>query len=359
MNINRIFLIGIFLVALYWVLNLYSPYIMDITIASLLALAMYNIHIFFLKYARYPMAAALLTTLVLCVMFVAPIAYTIVSLAQIPTNFDSNVLAKALDFIKDLQNKIPESLQFIKPYVVDFAKDINLANATNKIVTYATVIGKLGIGFFMHAALIIIFFFFALLYGKQIAEYVKSVLPMGNNEIEALFSEVANVMGVVFYSLILNAILQGVLFGVMITFFGYNGLLLGILFGIASLVPVFGGTLVWIPIAIIEISHGSTGSAIFIGLYSIIVISLTADTLIKPSMIKWISEKLVRTPTKINEMLIFFAIIAGLTTFGFWGMILGPAITTFFISLLKLYKMIKDGEFKSIDIQVPDKAKDE
>jgi predicted PurR-regulated permease PerM len=54
---------------------------------------------------------------------------------------------------------------------------------------------------------------------------------------------------------------------------------------------------------------------------------------------------MVKTPTAVNELLIFFAIFAGLTTFGFWGMILGPAITTLFLSLLKLYKLLKEKHY--------------
>ncbi len=348
MNNNRIFIIVIFVVALYWMLKLYHPYLLDITIASLLAIAMYNINVFFSRFTKKAVFQATLTTLVLCILFIAPIAYTIVYVAKLPSTLDTNMFDTFITFIKSLQYKIPESLDFLQPYVINFLQDINITTITNKIFSYAATIGKLGMSFFIDAGLIIIFFFFALLYGKLISEYIKSVLPMHHNEIEVLFGEVANVMGVVFYSLILNAMLQGILFGVMITFFGYDGLLFGILFGIASLVPIFGGTLVWIPLAVLEYSHGNTSSAVIIGLYSIIVISITADTLIKPSMIKWINEKLVRVPTKVNELLIFFAMIAGLTSFGFWGMILGPVITTFFISILKIYRMIKDGSITDL-----------
>ena len=42
--------------------------------------------------------------------------------------------------------------------------------------------------------------------------------------------------------------------------------------------------------------------------------------------------------TKMNELVIFFSIIAGLATYGFWGMILGPAITAFFLTILKLFE---------------------
>ena len=34
--------------------------------------------------------------------------------------------------------------------------------------------------------------------------------------------------------------------------------------------------------------------------------------------------------------------IAGISTFGFWGLILGPAIVTFFISTIKLYTLLKE-----------------
>ena len=348
MSSNRTFIVVIFVLSLYWVLKLYYPFLINITIASLLAVAMYNINVFFSRFTKKTIVQATFTTLVLCILLMAPIAYVLVYLAKLPSNFDTNMFNTFITFIKNLQYKIPESLDFLKPYVIDFLQDINIAAITNKILSYATTAGKLGVSFFINAGLIIIFFFFALLYGKSISDYIKSILPMHNNEVEVLFGEIANVMGVVFYSLILNAMLQGALFGIMITFVGYSGLLFGILFGIASLVPLFGGALVWVPVAALEYSHGNTSTAIFIALYSIIVISITADTIVKPYMIKWINEKLVRVPTKINELLIFFSMIAGLASFGFWGVILGPVITTFFISILKIYRMIKDGSIAEL-----------
>ena len=48
---------------------------------------------------------------------------------------------------------------------------------------------------------------------------------------------------------------------------------------------------------------------------------------------------------RINELLIFFSIVAGLSTFGFWGMIIGPAMVTFFISIMNLLKKYSD-DFK-------------
>ena len=61
------------------------------------------------------------------------------------------------------------------------------------------------------------------------------------------------------------------------------------------------------------------------------------------------SGKIVKTPTKINSLIIFFAIVAGLGTFGFWGMIIGPAMVSLFVSTMQLLrKYIKEVETKSI-----------
>jgi predicted PurR-regulated permease PerM len=79
-------------------------------------------------------------------------------------------------------------------------------------------------------------------------------------------------------------------------------------------------------------------NALYIAVYSIIVISLIADTIIKPMIIGYINNKVVKTPANINELLIFFSILAGLSTFGFWGMIIGPASVTFFISILNIIR---------------------
>jgi predicted PurR-regulated permease PerM len=54
-------------------------------------------------------------------------------------------------------------------------------------------------------------------------------------------------------------------------------------------------------------------------------------------IIKYIKEDILHSSIKINELLIFFSILAGMSSYGFWGMILGPAITAFLIAITRLY----------------------
>ncbi len=100
---------------------------------------------------------------------------------------------------------------------------------------------------------------------------------------------------------------------------------------------MIGGALVWVPTAIYSWSQIDTHTAWMIAIYSVVMISVIADTFIKPVIIKVIKEDLLKSTIEINEMVIFFAILAGISSYGIWGMILGPAITSFLIAMTRVY----------------------
>ncbi|WP_263832037.1 AI-2E family transporter [Sulfurospirillum oryzae] len=345
MNEHRFFLTAIFLAVLFSIVKLYQPFLMIITIASLLAMATYTINLQLYKLTKSKHLSALLSTVFLSVLLFGPIVYTITSIGGIVNNFDFSMIEKVQTYLRTLDYHLPAPLAFMQSTLDDFISNLNIAQISSTALSYLGSIGKNSAGFLKDMLLIVVFFFFALLNGKDLIDYFKSVMPIDAKEVNFVFSEVTNVMSVVFYSILFSAIFQGALFAIIGMYFGYDGLLLGIFYGFASLIPIVGGALMWIPLCAIEVAHGNTTTAIIIATYSIVVISIIADTFIKPLIIKYINDKMVKTPTAVNELLIFFAIFAGLTTFGFWGMILGPAITTLFISLLKLYKLLKEKHY--------------
>lgn len=345
MNMQRSFLIAFFLVVLYWVIKLYEPFLVVITVASLLSIATCNINVYFRKRLKYKTFAAILSTLLLFVLFFAPIIYIITSAGEVINRFDVSLVDKTINYIKDIHPKLPDALSFLQGDLDNFITSLDLTSVTKTVLGYLGAIGKNSANFLKDMVLILIFFFFVTLNAKELGSYFRTILPMKNSEIDVIFSEVSNVMSVVFYSILTTAIFEGVLFAIISVLFGYNGLLLGIFYGFASLIPIVGGALMWVPLSIYAFANGNYMEGIVIALYSIIVISIIADTFVKPMIIKYINSKLSNVKATTNEMLIFFAIFAGLTTFGFWGMILGPAITTLFISLMTMFKSIKDKGF--------------
>jgi len=341
---SKIFFGAIFLIVLYWILRLYEPFLLTLTISSLLAIATYSINLKLLHVTKNRFFAAFLSTLLLSVLFFGPIVYIITSVSTTVNNFDPTIIEDTVAYISSLNYQLPDTLSFLKPKIDEFFQNFDLTNLTKNTLSYAAFIGKNSANFLKDMFLIVVFFFFANLYGKELVHYAKNLTPLDNKEIDLVFGEVANVMSVLFYSILVTAIFEGALFAIVGIVFGYDGLLLGILYGFASLIPVIGGALMWIPICAYGLARGNVVEAIIIASYSIIVISIIADTFIKPLIIKYINT-FSKVPTKINELLIFFAIIAGLSTFGFWGMILGPAITALFISILKLYELLKNKSY--------------
>lgn len=279
-------------------------------------------------------------TVVLGLLFFAPIVYAINASTAIVNNFDPAVVDK----IVGLKNNfvLPDFLGFAKPMVEEFLGSLDSQTIAKDIVSFATTILQKSAGFFKDMFLILVFYFFGNLYSKELVKFLKDILPFEKNS--TFYMEISNVMSVVFYSTLLTAVLEGALFAFLVMFFGYDGLLFGILYGFASLVPVIGGLIMWLPLAMYEYASGNTSTAIIIVVYSIVVISIIADTFLKPMIIKYVQNDIIKSQRKINEIIVFFSIIAGLTTYGFWGMILGPAITTFFISLARIYQVVLDEE---------------
>jgi predicted PurR-regulated permease PerM len=341
----------LFATALYWMYLLYSPFLLVITIAALLAVSTANIQEQFERLFGNKFLAALVSSLLLSILFFAPLGYFLATLTIKLNSLEPEVLQRVQLYIEHFIENPPEYLQFLKPYLLDVMKDFNVKSLTSNALGIAGHIGTFSAGFVKNAFLIIIFYFFSQYNGAVIISFLQRIVQVSVEESTLLIKELSSVMNVVFYSIIATAMLEGALFGIAISFLGYNGLLFGVMYGFASLIPVVGGILMWLPFMVFEFSIGNTADAIFIAVYSIVIISVIADTFVKPLIIKEINRVVLKdNKTQMNELVIFFAIIAGLTTFGFWGMILGPAITAFFLTILKLFEdRSKDYETKSFN----------
>ncbi len=331
--------------AFYWMYQLYHAYWMPILIGSLLAISTANIHKKFLEVFKNDFWAAFSSSLLLAILLFAPLGYFLTTLTIRLHGVNIDTFSIVYDKLEMWIENLPPSLSIIKEQLQKFTDSENLRVIAGDSLSLAANAGKYSASFLKDAFLIIVFYFFAQYYGKNIMRYLIKIIRLPQQDTTLLSLEVSNVMSVVFYSIIATATLEGALFGFMISVIGYNGLLFGIMYGIASLIPIVGGALMWAPFMVYELSLGHTGNALFIALYSIVVISVIADTFVKPMIIKYIDKNFIKSTTKINELLVFFSILAGLTAFGFWGMVLGPAITAFFMALLKLYETRDEDYF--------------
>lgn len=338
------FLIAIAIVMIFFIVELFNPFLKAISVSILLAVATNSLTHLLDKKLKSRILASSIMTIGLASIFFVPILYCIFSFANFFNHVNQESLISMLAGIKTYIQNFSTNLTYLKDLVDDIITKIDVGKIAENMFSLGAYLGKNSAKFMIDIVMILIFFFFFTLYSSSIVLFIKNLLPIKREDSIVLFYESSNVMTVVLYSILVTAIFEGFLFGFFLTFFGYDGLLCGVLYGFASLIPVIGGVIMWLPIVIYE-STTSLTNAIIIAVYSILMISVIADTFIKPMIIKYINKKVVKTPTTINELLIFFSIVAGLSTFGFWGMIIGPAMVTFFISIMLLLKKYSE-DFK-------------
>ncbi|MBP9491357.1 MAG: AI-2E family transporter [Aliarcobacter sp.] len=338
------FLIAIAIVMIFFIIELFNPFIKAICVSLLLAVATSSLTTYLENRLKSRFFATSIMTIALTSLFFVPILYCIFSFADFFNKVDQASLFKILDDMKIFIQNSLDDLVFLNDLLNQIISKFDVGKTVQEILSFGAYLGKNSAKFMIDMVMILIFFFFFTLYSTSISTFVKELLPIKKDDSIILFYESSNVMTVVLYSILVTAIFEGFLFGIFLSYFGYDGLLFGVLYGFASLIPVIGGVIMWLPIVIYEGTTNLT-NALIIAIYSIVIISIIADTFIKPMIIKYINQKIVKTPTSVNELLIFFSIVAGLSTFGFWGMIIGPAMVTFFISIMHLLKKYSD-DFK-------------
>ena len=329
----------IFAFTLYWILQLYKPFLMNLIVALLLCVATFGLKQFVDKYIKYNFISSFLTIIIFLGIFILPLALVTNSVIHDISNIDIKALSNFINKSKtqgiELAEQLPTSL---KDNAIDFITSININTIAGYAMNLSGTIGKAGINFVTDSIFILIFLYLFYYYGIFIRDYIIDMIPFEKADSKEILDEVSGVLKVVFFSTIISMILQGLSFGVVVAFFGFSGILFGVLYGIASIVPVVGGAIVWLPVSLYVYWSGDLSGAIFIALYSMIFIGTIIDNVIKPLIINIVNKILLKNPVNINEMVIFIAILAGLASFGFWGIIIGPTISSLFIALLRTYK---------------------
>jgi predicted PurR-regulated permease PerM len=285
-------------------------------------------------------SSAISTTMLFLLLF-APFVYLGTIGMEYLTQIDEAGIKDTIYAVRAYVEQFP----FLQSASEQYLSDVKISEYIQESTSYITVAGGAGLGFMKNMFFVVVFYFFINFYGDRFFEMVLKLLPISPAKGTKMMGEVSSTMEVVFYSIIVTAIFEGFLFGIIMSYFGFNGLLFGVIYGFASLIPIIGGFIVWAPVSLYVWTKMDTQTAIIIGVYSVVVISIIADTFIKPMIIKVIKEDILKCTIQINSLVIFFSILAGMSTHGFWGMILGPAVTSFLIAITKVYLDYNEKEY--------------
>lgn len=240
----------------------------------------------------------------------ASIISNISALTWLSAGIKEKILSSANDYLNglDSQDSIKQMLAMAKGYLSNFSK------------------GVLDLG-----TLVTLFFLFQW-FRREIINFVVALIPLKVSQQRQLYRNVSGAISIVFLTIFFVAVTQGLAFGLLMMFYDYNPLILGFFIAIASIIPVVGAALIWVPVAINEAVHGNITGAIVIVCYGSAVLAFLIDNFIRLIFLNYIS-KIVKVDYKINEFLLFFAIAAGISTIGFFGILIGPAIVALFVAV--------------------------
>lgn len=333
MSKSNVMITALFVLALIGAYSVYQPFVLSWIVAVLLTMATFNLTKTLVGYTASAHISAAISTTLLTLLLFAPIVYLATIGVGYITEIDSAGVKDTINALKAMTDDLP----FLKNLSGQYLTDEKITFYIQESTSYLTVAGGEGLGFMKNMFFVVIFYFFLNYYGSRFFDVILALLPVPPAKGIKMMEEVSATMEIVFYSVIVTAIFEGFLFGVIMSYFGFNGLFFGVIYGFASLIPIIGGIVVWAPVSLYAWTKMDSQTAIIIASYSVIMISIIADTIIKPMIINVIKEDLLKSTIQINSILIFFSIIAGMSTYGFWGMILGPAVTSFLIAITKVY----------------------
>lgn len=332
-------------VAFVFIIWLLFPFLKSFCVALLLAMAVLPLHRLlelwleqwqFVKPFASLISAGVVTLGLFLIIFL-PIVVFFFQLLDQP--------AHIIEMIRSIGNKIDTLGTYLPPYLAwvkePFENLLALGQMhKDEIITF--VAGWFGnsVKMFMlmlgEMTMIVVFFFFLTWYGRKLTFFLLPIVPLKRSIKREFLEEMMTTTAVVFYTLLGVMIAQGFAFGIFITFFeGYNSLMLGFLTGISAIIPIFGTALIWIPVAVNEYMQGHFMNVFIIVLYSWAMMAFFIDNIVKLVILNFVNRTLSEGKKRINEFVIFFAIVGGLATFGFWGVILGPAMLAFTVTTLR------------------------
>lgn len=353
---NRKFLTWLTLALILASLWIFKSYLHYILVAAVLALA--TSHLFaalsqllandrtqgFVHRNREFIAAFIMSTLFLFMLFV-PLLYFVSMTYEKAADLDVAQIKSTLNAMIDQAvafcNRIPflkEPLEQIKEEGLTFISGPAIDAAFDATVGFARGIGNL----LVQIVWILIFYFLLNAYSRKILHFFEELTPISYDHQSYLYRECTGTVAVVFYGTLFNMVAQGLAFGILMSFVGeYSAFYVGVLAGFCSVIPIVGTALVYVPVVALELFQGNIVNALIILAFAWVVMGFFIDNILRMIFIGFL-KKIFGFEYRMNEVLILLAILAGIASMGFWGMIIGPSVLALTLAAANLYSSDSD-----------------
>lgn len=292
--------------------------------------------------------AATLTLLAALAMVVVPIAGAVaIGVVQI-----SVMVRSVSDWVgkTDLSSLGDRSLRLLNETLdrVPFLQSTNITPESLQkwVVTFAQRAGQWGLEFLqgaagglfggITAAVIFLYVFISMLIkGEELRLLIRRLNPLGEEVTDLYLAKMAAMVRGTVQGQFVIALAQGVAGAISIYIAGFHDgfFIFAILLSALSVIPL-GGGIVTIPFGIGLALFGNVGGGIFVVVFHLLVVT-NIDNVLRPI--------LVPKEAKLDSALMLLSVFAGITMFGFLGIVIGPVVMIVIVTTISVYLWVYKG----------------
>jgi len=340
---NRIlwFFLACFVISMYLMGWLLSPFFSIIVLGAVVAGAFYPVYRKMASCEKIsPGMASFLTCMLIFFILFVPIvffvgvltqeAYELVQLARSPalssfvtTHFTNSAMLERINPLlanfdiaitgEELKNTISEIGRAVGLFLYDQARAI----ASNTL------------SFLVNFFLMLLVIFFLLIDGSKLVRFIIDLSPLPEEQDARLIEKFSGMAGAILIGNGFCGAIQGLAGGALFWIFGLQSAFLwGVIMALLAFLPIIGIGAVFVPTVIFLFLKGRIATGLFF-LVFYLLLSGGVEYILKP--------KVVGKRVQMHTLLVFLSIIGGLKLFGILGIIYGPLIATAFLTFTEIY----------------------
>lgn len=340
---QRILFIALLLLFGYLVYLVFAPFLVPLAWAVLLTIVFYPLHSRVRRRIPQPNRAALVSTLLLTLLIVAP---ALVVMGAFTAQAVEMVQWAQMEWregrvpFREVLERIPMEriLNWLADYNIDEQQVNQFVNQELEQLArfIAAQAGRLlrNVLFFLFDLFIMLLAAFYLFRdGSGVLERLRRALPLEEGVREGLFYIAHSVLYASMMSGLVVAGVQGAMGGLLFWSLGIGAAVLwGIVMAFLSLLPLVGAWLVWVPAGLYLLLQGQYLKAAILFVVGALVVS-TVDNVLRPI--------LVSGRTQMNGLLVFISILGGVAAFGLLGILLGPILVALGATVIEYYTSVR------------------
>lgn len=281
--------------------------------------------------------AALLTLFAIVLVVLLPLALVGVAVGRESVALYERIASGEVD-LQGLIERVEELLPVATGYLDDLGVEADrlrqgLSSATvaagQFLAARAVTFGQSALRFVVQLFVMLYVLFFFLRDGERFVEALIRALPLGDARERRLLQRFAEVSRATLKGTLVVGLVQGTLGGLLFWVLGIGApVFWGAVMTVLSLLPAVGAAIVWAPAALILLLTGEVVRGLVLIAGGVLLIGL-ADNALRPL--------LVGRDTAMPDFLILISTLGGLAVFGLTGVVIGPLIAAFFLTVWQMF----------------------